>query len=274
MLRITSSTSEDGYHLQIDESELNITKSLFSYGESIISSDSQDEEERDQQNMQIDSDMEEYPPQTFHHLLPRMENVIAYSKWRNEKEPDSKDDRNKKNGEYAKAILNSPSNPELHTIEKERQHKTRENFKTLYGSYEDSDGNEPQIAAEDLLQSIVKHINREFIYAFYKTAKAKFIVVLKQKEHKDIFTHEKNFKERIHDQDFVFRILPRVPNVNGRAGGKRQLNSIFMIMFLPTIISDSAVGNAFINLVQCILFMQALMIKVLRKSKMEKDTLG
>lgn len=95
MLRITSSTSEDGYHLQIDESEQNITKRLFSYGKSIASSDSQDEEERDQQNMQIDSDVEDYPPQTFHHVLPRVENVIAHSKWRNEKEPDSKDDCNK-----------------------------------------------------------------------------------------------------------------------------------------------------------------------------------
>ena len=74
----------------------------------------------------------------------------------------------KKIGESAKAILNSPNNPELHTIEKERQHKTRENFKTLYGSYEDSDSKEPQIAAEDLLKAIVKHINREFIDAFYK----------------------------------------------------------------------------------------------------------
>ena len=77
-----------------------------------------------------------------------MENVMTLSKWGDESEPDNKDDRYHKKGEYAKAILNSPNIPELHTIEKERQHKTRQNFKTLYGSYVDLHGNEPQIAAE------------------------------------------------------------------------------------------------------------------------------
>ena len=197
--------------------------------------------------MQTDSAVDNYPPQTFHHVLPNMENVITLCKWRDESEPNNKDGRYQKGGEYAKALLNSPNNPELHAIEKERQHKTRENFKTLYGSYVDSHGNEPRIAAEDLLKAVVKHINREFIDAFYKTAKAKFIVVLKQKEHKDLFTNEKNFKERIHDDGIIFRILPRLPKVNDRAGGKRYPNSVFVTMFLPTTISDAAVGNTFMN---------------------------
>ena len=106
----------------------------------------------------------------------------------------------------------------MHTIEKERQHKTTENVKTLHGSYVDSHGNEPQIGTKAPLEAIVKHINREFIDAFYKATKAKFIVVLKQKKNKDIFTHEKKFIERIHD--IIFRILPRLPKVNDRDGGK------------------------------------------------------
>ena len=47
--------------------------------------------------MQTDSDVENHPPQTFHHVLPRIENIIALSKWGNEMEPDSKDDHYKKN---------------------------------------------------------------------------------------------------------------------------------------------------------------------------------
>ena len=82
-----------------------------------------------------------------------MENVITLSKWGDE--PDNKDDRYHKKGEYTKAKLNSPNNPELHTTEKERQHKTRENFKTLYGSCVDSHGNEPQIAAEASLKLLL-----------------------------------------------------------------------------------------------------------------------
>ena len=133
----------------------------------------------------------------------------------------------------------------MHTIEKERQHKTRENVKTLYGNYVDSHGNEPQIGSKAPLEAIVKQINREFIDAFYKTTKAKFIVVLKLKEHKDIFTHEKKFKERIYD--IIFRILPRLPKVNDRDGCKRYPNSVFVTMFLPTTISDATVRKTFMN---------------------------
>ena len=130
--------------------------------------------------MQRDSVVEEYPPNTFHHNLPTLEHVLTLSKWRDGEDPLDKDGRYKKNGEYAKALLNSPTEPELHTREKECQHKSRENFKSLYGSYVDLHGNELQIDANDLL-GVVKHINRYLIDAFYKTAKSKFIVVLKKK---------------------------------------------------------------------------------------------
>ena len=74
-------------------------------------------------------------------------------------------------------MLNSSIDPELHTIEKERQHKSRENFKTLYGSYADSHGKNLEIDAKDLLSAVVKHINKDHIDASYKTANSKFIVV-------------------------------------------------------------------------------------------------
>ena len=191
--------------------------------------------------MQIDSVVEEYPPNIFHHNLPTLEHVLTLAKWRDGKDPLDKDGRYKKNGEYAKALLNSPIDPDLHTIEKERQHKSRENFKSLYGSYADSHGNELQIDANDLLGAVVKHINKDLIDAFYKTAKSKFIVVLKKKEHKENFTHEKNFKERIHNDDIIFRILPRLPKPKNRADSERYPYSVFVTMFLPTTISDAAV---------------------------------
>ena len=84
--------------------------------------------------MQTDSVVEEYPPHTFHHALPTLEHALTLSKWRDGKDPEDKDGRYKKNGEYAKALLNSPINSELYTLEKEHQHKSRENFKSFYGS--------------------------------------------------------------------------------------------------------------------------------------------
>ena len=46
--------------------------------------------------MEIDSDVEDHPPQTFHHVPPRTENVIALSIWKSEEESDRKDDCYKK----------------------------------------------------------------------------------------------------------------------------------------------------------------------------------
>ena len=75
----TSEDSDDSHRLQIDESDSNVTKDLFQEKESITNSDSQHEEnngsetnydsnnEEEQENMQRDSVVEEYPPNTFHH---------------------------------------------------------------------------------------------------------------------------------------------------------------------------------------------------------------
>ena len=197
--------------------------------------------------MQTDSVVEEYPPNTFHHTLPTLKQVLFLSKWRDGKDPMDKDGHYLKNGEYAKALLNSPIHPELHTLEKERQHKSRENFKSLYGSYVDLYCNELQIDANDFLGAAVKHINRDLINTFYKTAKSKFIVVLKKKEHEKNFTHENNFKERIRKDDVIFGILTRLPKPKDRTNSQRYPDSVFVTMFLPTTISDAAVETAFVN---------------------------
>ena len=113
----TSEDSDDSHRLQIDESDSNVTKDLFQEKESITNSDSQHEEnngsetnydsnnEEEQENMQTDSVVEEYPPNTFHHNLPTLEHVLTLSKWRDGEDHLDNDGRYKKNGEYAKALI-------------------------------------------------------------------------------------------------------------------------------------------------------------------------
>ena len=193
----TSEDSEDSHRLQIDESESNVTKVLFHDKESVTNSDGGHDEsnqsgsdisdEEEQDNMETESVVEDYPPKKYHHNLPTLEQALSLSKWSGE-DPQDKDGRFKRGGEYAKALLNSPVDPKFHTIEKERQHISRENFKTLYGSYEGSHDKVLQITANELLSAVVKHINKDHIDAFYKTANSRFIIVLKKKEHKESYT--------------------------------------------------------------------------------------
>ena len=72
--------------------------------------------------------------------LPNVEAVIANAKWAtvdisSSNNGISKDDRMKKMGEYAKMALNSPPNPEAHSIQKEHVHVGNERHKTLHGHY-------------------------------------------------------------------------------------------------------------------------------------------
>ena len=103
----TSEDSDDSHRLQIDESDSNVTKELFLEKESVTNSDSQHEEngsetnydsnnKEEQENMQTDSVVEEYPPNSFHHNLPTLEHVLTLCKWRDGKDPLDKDSRHKK----------------------------------------------------------------------------------------------------------------------------------------------------------------------------------
>ena len=252
----TSDDSEDSHRLQIDESESNVTKVLFHDNKSVTNSDgghdesnqsrSDSNDEEEQENMETESVVEDYPPKKYHHNLPTVDQVLSLSKWSDGGDPQDKDGRFNRGGEYAKALLNSPVDPKFHTIEKERQHKSRENFKTLNGSYEGSHDKVLQITADELLSAVVKYINKEHIDAFYKTANSRFIIVLKKKEHKETFTHEKNFREKIHNEDIIFRILPRLPKPKARSDPNYP-NSVFVTMFLPTTISDAQVETAFMD---------------------------
>ena len=61
-------------------------------------------------------------------------------------------------------------------------------------------------------------------------------------EFKKFYTQEINFMEEILGIEHNFRILPNLPQ-----GGKKGKNTIFITMFLPTTISNTAVERAFMD---------------------------
>ena len=108
-----------------------------------------------------------------------------------------KDDRMNKMGEYAKMALNSPFNPETHSIQKERIHVENEWHKTLYGHYVNANGEDNVPEALEILRAVSQKVKREHIDSFYKTGAQKFIIVLKDKKFKDFYTQELTFQEKI-----------------------------------------------------------------------------
>ena len=147
--------------------------------------------------MQIDSDGD-YEDTDSHHIksytnkLPTIAQLISQTKLQQTLEGDNeqltKSERIAKKGEYAKIVLNSPSDPRNHSVEKERIHKTREIAKTLFGYYETPMGNPLYIDKKDLLRGTIKHIKRQHIEAFYKTVNGKFIIVSKKDEYKELYS--------------------------------------------------------------------------------------
>ena len=94
---------------------------------------------------------------------------------------------------------------------------SRDSAKTLYGSYENFNGDVPIINVDDILRETIKHVNKEHNEAFYRAAYRKFVTVLIKVELKNLYCHEINFKEKVGDTDHIYRILPLPP----REGNKR-----------------------------------------------------
>ena len=80
---------------------------------------------------------------------------------------------------------------------------SRESAKTLYGSYENFNGDVPIINVDDILCETIKHVNKEHIGAFYRAAYGKFVTVLKEVELKDLYFHEIKFKGKVGDTDHI-----------------------------------------------------------------------
>ena len=81
---------------------------------------------------------------------------------------------------------------------------SRESAKTLYGSYENFNGDVPIINVDDILCETIKHVNKEHIGASYRAAYRKFVTeILKEVQRKDLYSHEINFKGKVGDTDHI-----------------------------------------------------------------------
>ena len=69
--------------------------------------------------------------------------------------------------------------------------------------------------------------------------------VLKEVELRDLYSHEIKFKGQVGDTDHIYRTLslPRRGNERRR---KNVPNAVFVTMFFPTTVSDTAVKKAFL----------------------------
>ena len=134
--------------------------------------------------------------------------------------------------------------PDLNEIGKGAMIMTR---KTFYGSHENFNGDVPIISVDDIIRETIKHINKEHNGAFYRATYRKFFTVLKEVEIKDLCSHEINFKGKVGDTDHIYRILPLPPREGNERQTKNFPNAVFMRMFFPTTVSDTAANKAFLE---------------------------
>lgn len=102
------------------------------------------------------------------------------------------------------------------------------------------------ISILELLTATAKHIKQKDIEAFYKFSNDKFVIVLSNSDLKESYPKELNFQERISEYTVNFRVLHNPPGQRNskdqnELGSRRDLNTLCVTIFLPTIISDTAV---------------------------------
>ena len=125
---------------------------------------------------------------------------------------------------------------------------SRESAKTLYGSYENFNGDVPIINVDDILCETIKHVNKEHIGASYRAAYKKFVTeILKEVQLKDLYSHEINIKGKVGDADHIYRILPLPPRGGSERWRKNFQNAAFLTMFFPTTVSGTAVKKDFLE---------------------------
>ena len=98
-----------------------------------------------------------------------------------------------------------------------------------------------------MLCKTITHVNKEHIGAFKRAAYRKFVTVLKEVELKDLYSHEINFKGKVGDTDHIYRILPLPPRGGNERRRKNFPNAVFVTMFFPTTVSDTAVKKALLE---------------------------
>ena len=182
--------------------------------------------------------------ETYSLVLPTIQEVLD----KEESMKENRDERIARKGKYAHAVLNSPHGSRNHTIEKERQHSEKERQKTLYGIYETTGVITDTFSNLELLEATAKHIEHKYIGAFYKIAEGKFVIVLLNPDLKQTYAPKNNFQEKIRDIKVNFQILHHMPersNDRNRNYHNNYDDTVFVTMFLPTLISDAAVRRVF-----------------------------
>ena len=70
---------------------------------------------------------------------------------------------------------------------------------------------------------------------------------MKEVQLKDLYSHEINFKGKVGDADYIYRILPPPPHGGNERRRKNFPNAVFVTMFFPTTVSDTAVKKDFLE---------------------------
>ena len=69
---------------------------------------------------------------------------------------------------------------------------------------------------------------------------------MKKVELKDLYSHEIKFKGKVGDTDYIYRILS-LPGERNEHRRNNFSNTVFVTMFFPTSVSDTAVKKAFLE---------------------------
>ena len=94
------------------------------------------------------------------------------------------------------------------------------------------------------------NIDRNHIEAFYKTAGGKFVIVLTNADLKETYSLGINFREQVENMSLNIRLSPTLQRFKERQpyyGSRRDTNTVFVTMYLPSTISDIAVRKAFMQ---------------------------
>ena len=147
-------------------------------------------------------------PYSYSLNLPTVKQLIAQRSVPKPSSEQSRDEQLKSAGQFAKSVMRSPYETKDHTLEKENQYKEGVKGRTIYGSYHSENGDLPYIDPKELLKAIIRHIDKDHIEAFYKTAGDKFVIVLKDAQLKETYSLRVQFRKQVQNIPLNFVISP------------------------------------------------------------------
>ena len=179
--------------------------------------------------------------------LPTVKQLISQKSLPTPDIEESKEERLKSVGQFAKAIMMSPTTRD-HTIEKELQYQERVKSKTIFGACPSEKGDLPYLKPEELLTAVAKHLNKDQFESFYKIAGDKFVIVLKEDRFKEDYLTGVHFREQVqgHPLNFTISSTPMGKKPpKSQIGTRFDENTVFVTMYLPSTISNIAVKKVF-----------------------------